>query len=73
MTRAILSALKFDFKAAFTFHPLWLPFGILFLYALFGDYFRKWIPINSKVESAVGIAFSLLMIAVWILRNFVLV
>lgn len=35
MTRACISALRFDFKAAFSYHPLWIclvPFALLLLF-----------------------------------------
>ena len=35
MSRAILSALSFNFKAAFTFHPMFWSIPILYIYFLF--------------------------------------
>ena len=35
MTRAILSALKFDFKAAFTYHSMFWSMPLLYIYFLF--------------------------------------
>ena len=42
MTRAILSALRFDFKAAFTYHWMFWSIPILYIYFLFdGGIFKK--------------------------------
>ncbi len=37
MTRALLAALRFDFKAAFSFHPMFWSMPILYLYFLLDD------------------------------------
>ncbi len=34
MTRAVLSALRLDFRAAFAYHPLWVTLPLLFVLAL---------------------------------------
>ncbi len=45
MTRAILSAIKFDFKVAFMYHPMFWSVPLLYLYFLFdGKLIGKKIP-----------------------------
>ena len=72
MTRALLSALKLDFQAAFSYHPLFWLFGPIFFYLLFYEYIGKWIKINDKIENAVLIGSMLLLLIVWVFRQFII-
>jgi len=65
LTRATLAFLRFDFKAAFSYHPLfWLatPFLILALYG------KKPLFNSKKIEITIYIVVGLLFIGVYIYR-----
>lgn len=65
MTRALLSALRFDFAAAFSYHPLWpflLPVGMYFGLVQHG------MRISYRQQNAYLAALLLLMVAVFIAR-----
>ena len=66
LTRAFFSALRFDFKAAFNYHPLFPIIGIELLYLLFRSYFK----LKPKTEAAIGISTVFLLFFVWIYRQF---
>lgn len=69
MTRALIAALKLDFKTAFHYHPLFLLFGIETVYVFFYD----WILIskfhNKKAEITIGVLSILLLLIVWKIRQ----
>ncbi len=63
MTRALMSAIRLDFSAAFYYHPLWillLPFGISYI-ILSQRKNKLWV--NILVSSAV-----ILLVGVWLFR-----
>lgn len=66
MTRAVLSALRLDFAAAFHYHPLFFLAPLLGLCILFhvkrGGHFPKWL--FYSIYALAGIAF----LSVWIWR-----
>ena len=65
MTRALLSALRFDFAAAFSYHPLWpflLPVGMYF------GLVQRGMRISYRQQNAYLAALLLLMVAVFIAR-----
>ncbi len=67
MTRAIIAALRFDFSAAFSYHPLfWLIESELIFLFVYGIIFDKKIkPIIAVAMTAVTI---LLLFAVWLYK-----
>ncbi len=67
MTRACLSALRFDFTAAFEYHPLWitLPFTAFFLI-----FFK--LKKNEKAFDITLFVFAFIMFAVYFYRLFFL-
>ena len=65
MTRACLSALRFDFSAAFYYHPLWivmLPLAALLMFL--------WAKRKKKAFCAVIVLFFLALIGVYLYRLF---
>ena len=56
MTRAVLSAIKLDFAAAFSYHPMFWSIPVLYLYFLFnGKVFnKKTLDIGILIFIAVG-------------------
>ena len=65
MTRACLSALRFDFSAAFYYHPLWIvmpPLAVLLIFL--------WAKRKKKAFCAVLVLFLLSLIGVYIYRLF---
>ena len=65
MTRACLSALRFDFSAAFYYHPLWivmLPLAALLIFL--------WVKRKKKVFCAVLVLFFAALIGVYLYRLF---
>jgi len=65
MTRALLSALRFDFASAFAYHPAWAVVPIAAVLAVvFG------ITKREKAQSAVLAVSALLLIAAHIYRTF---
>lgn len=72
MTRAFLSALQLDFRSAFYQHPLFGVFAAETVYVIFRLLFPKRSETCKKVELIVfGFSFLLLLI-VWIIRQFVI-
>ncbi len=69
MTRAFLAALRFDYGAAFSFHPLFPIFAIEAAYFFFHDLFPEKISVPKKAELIVSISSLILLIAVWIVRR----
>ena len=72
MTRAFSAALRLDFKTAFQFHPLFWLFGIETAYVVFHKPLSMLFSLNKKAELAVGILSLLLLLIVWIVRQFVI-
>ncbi len=72
MTRAFLAAARFDFKAAFRYHPL---FGILFVETAYvfirNAVFRRAL-IPEKAEQIIGIGSLGLLLIVWIIRQWII-
>ena len=65
MTRACLSALRFDFESAFYYHPLWIvmpPLAVLLIFL--------WAKRKKKAFCAVLVLFLLSLIGVYIYRLF---
>lgn len=65
MTRACLSALRFDFSAAFYYHPLWIvmpPLAVLLIFL--------WAKRKTKAFCAVLVLFFLALIGVYLYRLF---
>lgn len=62
MTRAIKAVLKFDFKTAFYYHPLFWTIPIIILLILFGYKF------NRKLEISIWIGVAVLFLGVFLLR-----
>lgn len=61
MTRACISALSGNFKAAFTYHPLYIILAIeTAYYILVYNFEFKKIKLNSKIEMVIGIITALL-------------
>lgn len=72
MTRAFISALHLNFKEAFNFHPLFLLFGLELIYVVFSDLLSSVFKINKKAELTVGIISLVLLLIVWIIKQFVI-
>ena len=59
MTRALLCALQFDFRAAFAYHPMFWAMPLLYLYFLFdGNVIGKKIP-DTLILSSIFLGFLL--------------
>lgn len=72
MTRAWISVLRLDFKAAFQYHPLFLPFGIETIYVVFYDQISA-LPFHSKrIEFVIGVLSFLSLLIVWYIRQFII-
>ena len=71
LTRACLSALKFDFRAAFEYHPLCPLFGACMVYFIFYEPINRKIKLGSKLTVFFAIATAVVFIAVWLIRTFV--
>ena len=65
MTRAIFSALRFDFVQAFAYHPLFPLVPLIFLYFIFDGRLIK-----KSVDITLIIAMFAAFLVVWILRLF---
>lgn len=64
MTRAFISALRLDFKAAFAYHPMFWSMPILYLYFLFnGKLFNK-----KLIDYGVLILIALGFIINWVVK-----
>ncbi|MBQ9939763.1 MAG: DUF2752 domain-containing protein [Oscillospiraceae bacterium] len=72
MTRAFLCAVCLDFKAAFHHHPLFWLFMVESVYVVFRNHILKRIKIPQKLELAVGIISLILLLIVWIFRQFII-
>ena len=68
LTRACLSALKFDFKSAFEYHPLFWIFGAGLLYFIFYEQIKRRVKISGKIELIVFLSSAALFVAVWLVR-----
>ena len=57
MSRAVMSVLRLNFDAAFSYHPMVFSLPILYLYFLFGGkvFNRKWL--DRSVLIAIGVGF----------------
>ena len=71
MTRAFLSALRLDFCAAFHYHPLFGIFMIETAYIFLRNIFPK-IKLNKKAELIIISISFLLLLIVWIFRQFII-
>lgn len=69
MTRAFLAALRFDYKAAFDYHPLFPIFGLETVYVFFRNLFPEKIFVSKKIEYIISICSLILLIVVWIIRR----
>lgn len=58
MTRALLSALRFDFVKAFDFHPMFWSVPILYLYFLFDCNLFKSKKMNIVLFACISIGFA---------------
>ena len=56
MSRAIYSALRLDFTAAFSYHPMFWSIPVLYLYLLFGGklFNKKWIDLPVLIIIGIG-------------------
>ena len=59
MTRAISSAIQFDFISAFSYHPMFFSIPILYLYFLLDDGLFKSKNVNRVILTLIGIGFLL--------------
>ena len=66
MTRAVLSALRFDFHSAFYDHPLFIITPFMFYLFLFEDY------INPRLYKAFWAVIIILFLIVYLVRLFIL-
>jgi len=71
LTRACLSALKFDFSSAFYYHPLFFAVVPAILYAVHAKFIGKF-RLPAKAEKAAYIIFIVVFISVYIYRIFIL-
>ena len=68
LTRACLSALRFDFKSAFEYHPLFWLFGAGLLYFVFYEQIKRRVKIKGKIELVVLLCSAALFVTVWLIR-----
>ena len=56
MTRAVLSAIKFDFASAFSYHPMFWSLPIMYIYFLFGGkvFNKKYLDYSVLIFIAFG-------------------
>lgn len=56
MSRAVLSVIKFDFVAAFSYHPMFWSLPVLYIYFLFGGkvFNKKWLDYGILIFIAFG-------------------
>lgn len=71
MTRAFLFALQLDFKSAFRMHPLFWVFMIETGYVLFRGNVLSRFRLAKKVELHIGCISLVLLLIVWIYRQFI--
>lgn len=69
MTRALLSMLRLDFKASFTYNPLAI---FVFLALVYFIFIRKFFKIPGKYEKLYLILLAILLVIFWILRMTIL-
>ena len=70
ISRAYLSAFKFDFKSAFSYHPLFIIFPFALFFILHKDVFD--FHISKKLQNVILILIAFIFIAVYLLRLFIL-
>ena len=67
MTRAIISALQFDFVSAFKFHPMFFTIPFILAYLFFdGNLFK-----NKRITNIILIIIAVGFLANWVIKNFV--
>ena len=71
LTRACLSALRFDFKAAFEYHPLFPLFGAWMVYFILYEPINRKIKVNTRFIMIAAVVTSVAFIVVWIARTFI--
>lgn len=65
-TRAVVSACRLDFAAAFSYHPMFWSLPLLILYFLFGDKTSSRVPDRLMLVLLAG------FLIVWVFRTFVI-
>ena len=68
LTRAFFAALQFDFRAAFAYHPLFLPIGIVLAYLLLYEIWHPLFRIPQKAEKVIIVVTAAATLALWICR-----
>ena len=63
MTRAWLSLLSFDFRAAFTYNSMFWSVPVLLLYILLDGRIFRWRAIDILILSVIGVGFAALFVA----------
>lgn len=66
MTRAFLSCLRLNFIQAFNYHPLFLIIGLELIYLFIPEKYH----LNKKIDAFIGIFILVLLLAVWLYRQF---
>lgn len=59
MTRAVLSALRLDFKSAFSYHPMFFTLPVCWLYIMFDGKFFNIVWLDRLVLIAVALGFAI--------------
>lgn len=72
MTRAVISALKFDFFEAFNYHPLFGVLTIETLYIIFRNEIKEKIKISNTTEYIIGIITLVVLLIVWVYKQFLI-
>ena len=70
MTRAFKSAVMLDFKGAFDYHPMFFVIAAEAIYYIFSRYIIKK-RFSEKTENIVLIVTAVMMIILWIYRQFI--
>ncbi len=70
MTRAFKSAVMLDFAGAFSYHPMFFVIAAEVVYYIFSRYIIKK-RFSEKTENTVLIVTAVLMILLWIYRQFI--
>ena len=68
LTRAFLAALQFDFRAAFAYHPLFLPIGIVLAYLLLYELWHPLFRIPQKAEKVILVVTAAATLVVWVCK-----
>ncbi|MCQ2450617.1 MAG: DUF2752 domain-containing protein [Clostridia bacterium] len=68
MTRAFLSFLRGNVKAAFTYHPLFPIFGFLTLYEIYIYIFPDKLRLPRKMELIIIVCSFALLLFIWLIR-----